>query len=245
MSAEDIYRVMKEVNGQLETLLKREDFVTKSELAKYTQLVQAQQVPAPDPAKVAQLLLPALLAQLPKQVPLKLTVSTKGIADILSPVVNQQVTAIEASNERLLRGLAQPPVAIESRLSVLLQTADKLVTDARAVVDKIPARVPIDFMRSWRNIILLMLSPLMLVMLLLLATGTFSKEPVATYNNLAVAYTKLREDAVNLKKRDESLRQRQAVQQRELEFYRSEVQRYRQQFPKSRTILRLYAPARK
>lgn len=245
MSADEIYNLMKQVNGHLETLLNREDFVTKSELANYTKVVQQQQVPAPDPAKVAQLLLPALLAQLPKQAPFKVAVSTKDVADILSPVVNQQVAAIEASNERLLRGLAQPSTAMEARFSALLQTADKLVTDARAVVSKIPTRVPIDFMCSWRDVFLLMLSPLTLVMLLLLVTGTFSKEPVATYNSLVEAYSSLKVRTLHLKRHDDSLWQRQVNQQRELEFYRGEVKRYRQQFPKSRTVLRLYAPARR
>ena len=243
MDAEKIYQLMIKVSGQLETLLAREDFVTKSELAKYTQAIKQQQVPAPDSAKLAQYLLPELVAQLPRQLPMRVQVAPKEVAELLSPVISRQATTIEASNEKLLRGLPQHLAAIEVSLAGWFQTIKTVEVSWRAAAATLPHRVAVDFVRGWRELFIIALGPVVVVMILLLLAGAFSKEPVSTYNEVVTKYKNLATDYNALKAQSNSLQGGQAAQQRELNFYRAEVQRYRQKNPKVRAVLPLYAPA--
>ncbi len=242
MNAEKIYELMVTVSKQLEELLARKDFVTQSELTKYTQVLKEQQVPAPDPARLAQLLLPALVAQLPTQLPLKVEVPAEKIAELLSPVVNQQVKAIEVSNRGLLSGLSQHLTAMKTSLDAGLQASKETADSLRAAAASIPRKVPVDFLRGWRELLLTALGPMTLVLLLLLIGGAFSKEPVATYNSVVKEYGRLKRYSTGLKAQGDSLQQKQAGQQRELNFYRAEVQRYRQKNPKAKALLPLYSP---
>ena len=116
ITAETIYNLMAAVKAQLEQVLQREAPITRAELAQHTKEVRAQVIPPPDPLKVAQALLPALVVQLPRQLPMNVTVPSERIVELLSPVVNQQVTDIQATNSRVLREMGQYIVKLEALL---------------------------------------------------------------------------------------------------------------------------------
>ncbi|AMR25442.1 hypothetical protein A0257_22380 (plasmid) [Hymenobacter psoromatis] len=192
MSADDIYKLMKDVQVQLEAFLKREEPITRAELAEYSKVIKAQAVPVLDPIRLAQQLMPELVAQLPKQLPMKVELKTEEIAKLLSPVINRQVAAIEATNERLLRGLTQHLATIDATLAARLQALETREASLRAATDRIPSKVSVDFVRGFRDLAMIALGPLALGMVILALGGAFSKEPVATYNALVEAYGTLK-----------------------------------------------------
>lgn len=245
MTADDIYALMLVVQARLEAFLKREEPLTRAELAKFIEAVKAQPAPVQDPVELAQLLMPELIAQLPKQLPMKVDAKTEEIVKLLSPVINRQVSAIEATNERLLRVLPQHLVALDAMLAARLQALQAREVSTRAVIDKMPSKVEVDFVRSWQKLGMVAFGPMLGMLAILAMCGAFSKEPVATYNSMVKAYYNIKAYNATLNRERDSLRQVQATQGKELNFYRDKVRQYRKKFPKSAPGLPLYSPVKK
>jgi hypothetical protein len=86
----------------------------------------------------------------------------------------------------------------------------------------------------------------MLAMLVILGMiGTFSKDPVANYNGVFQAYLNYKAKSVRLARLADSLRQDEAIQRKELVFYRNQLRQYRKKFPKSAPSLPPYLPTKK
>jgi len=245
ITAEKIYELMVSVQAKLEQVLKREEPITRAELAEFIKALRAQAAPVQDPVKLAQQLLPELIAQLPKQLPVKLDPKTEEIVKLLSPVVNRQVAAIEATNERLLRGLNQHLAAINAMLATQLQALKERNESLEATAAKFPTRVDVNIVDGFRNLALVALSPVLFVLGVLGATGSFSKEPVATYNGLVYEYSNLKERYSGLVKRRDSLQRVESALRNELYFYKTQVRENRKRFPKLAPKLLLYAPVKK
>lgn len=245
MTADDIYNLMKALQAQLEIILKREEPITRAELAEYIKVVRGQAVPVQDPVKLAQQLLPELLAQLPKQVPLKIELKTEEIVRLLSPAVNSQVAAIETTNQQLLRGLTQHLAAIDATLATRLQALKEREESLRATAAKVPSKVEVNIIDGFRNLALVAFGPLLFVLAMLGAIGVFSKEPVDTYNAVVRAYGEVKADNTKLAKHNDSLQRVELAQRKELDFYRTQVRRYRKKFPKRAADLPLYSPVKK
>jgi hypothetical protein len=245
MTADDIYNLMKAVQAQLEIILKREEPITRAELAEYSKIVKAQAAPSLDPVKLAQQLMPQLIAQLPKQLPLKVEPNTEEIVKLLSPVINKQVTDIQATNERLLQSLPQHLANLDEMLAARLQGLKDQDASLGKTADRFPRKVEVDFVRSWLNLVLVALGPLLAVLIILGICGAFSKEPVATFNDTFRAYRQYRAYSSRLEKQNDSLRRVEFTQRKELNFYRSQVHQYRKKFPKSAPYLPPFLPAKK
>jgi DNA repair exonuclease SbcCD ATPase subunit len=252
ISADDVYKIMVAVNAQLEIILGREDPITRAELAEYSKVVKAQAAPVLDPLKLAQQLLPQLLAQLPKQLPLKVEPKTEEIVKLLSPVINQQVTAIQTTNERLLRGLTQHLTTLDATLTA--QALDLKERDAsfRGTTDRIPKEVKVDYVGGRLKLALLALGPMLALLVILKVSGAFSKDPIITFNETFKAYHEYKKSyeeyksySDNLEKQNQELRQVKSAQQKELNFYRNQVHQYRKKFPRSAPYLPPYLPAKK
>ena len=186
-----------------------------------------------------------MIAQLPKQLPVKLDPKTEEIVKLLSPVVNRQVAAIEATNERLLRGLNQHLVAINAALATQLQGLKERDESLQATAAKFPTRVDVNIVDGYRNLALVALSPVLFILAVLGSTGSFSKEPVATYNALVYEHINLKELYMDLVKHRDSLQRVESAQRNELYFYRTQVRENRKQFPKLAPKLLLYSPVKK
>lgn len=234
MDSNEIYSLMKDLQVQLNRITAFEPPITKPDLEAFTKVVRAQAVPAPDSAKVAQALLPELVKQLPGQLPMKVDVQTDYILAILSPLVNKQVTAIQATNERVLREMGLHLVRLEALLEKGRQAS--LESEARygALVTQLPKTVSVNLGQGWRRVAAIAMGTLAVVMLILALAGVFRKEPVRSYNDLVSLHARLL-------KQDTALRGQQAVQQQKLSAlekernaYRDEVLSYRKKFPKAR-----------
>ncbi|OGX90157.1 hypothetical protein [Hymenobacter coccineus] len=245
MTAEEIYHLMKALQGQLEIILKREEPITRAELVGFVKEIRAQPVSAPDPVKLAQQLMPQLMAQLPKQLPMKIEPKTEEVAKLLSPLVNEQVTAITATNERLLVGLTQHLATSDATLAARLKDLEARDASFQKTTDRIPRRVEVDFVRGWLNLAYVALGPLLIVLAILGMIGTFSKDPVANYNRVFQAYVDCRARSISLARANDSLRQEGFAQRKELIFYRNQLRQHRKKFPKFAAGLPVYSPAKK
>ncbi|MGI4742593.1 MAG: hypothetical protein ACRYG7_46130 [Janthinobacterium lividum] len=245
MTAEEIYNLMKALQSQLEVILKREEPITRAELGAFIKEIRAQPVPAPDPVKLAQQLLPQLMAQLPKQLPMKIEPKTEEVAKLLSPLINQQVTAIKATNERLLLGLTQHLAASDATLAARLKALEARDASFQKTTDRIPSRVEVDFVRGWLNLAYVAFGPMLIMLAILGIAGAFSKEPIANYNGVYRAYASYRARSTSLARANDSLRQEGFAQRKELIFYRNQLRQHRKKFPKLAAGLPVYSPAKK
>jgi len=245
MTADDIYNLMKALQGQLEIILKREEPITRAELNGFIKEIKEQPVPPQDPVKLAQQLMPQLMAQLPRQLPMKIEPKTEEIAKLLSPLINQQVTAIEATNERLLGGLTQHLATINATLTARLKDLEARDASFQKTTDRIPRRVEVDFVRGWRNLAYVAFGPMLTMLAILGMIGTFSKDPVINYNHVFQAYLNYKAHDAMLARVNDSLRQKEFIQRKELIFYRNQLRQYRKRFPKSASSLPVYLPGKK
>lgn len=233
ISADSIYHLMVAVQAQLQQVLKREEPITRAELEQYIKAVRAQAVPVHDPVKLAQQLLPQLVAQLPKQLPMNVTAPSERIVELLSPVVNQQVAAIQTTNGRVLREMGLYIVKLEA----LLEKARKANVDSEerygALLAKIPKTVSVNLGQGWRRVLAIIMGTMAFVLLTLALSGKFSKE-VESYNILVRNYKKLYAEHAALRKQRTQQQQRLSVLEKERNAYRTEVSAYRKRFPKAR-----------
>ena len=251
-TAEDVYNTMVAVNAKLEIFLGKEDPITKAELAEYSKVLKAKAAPVLDPVQLARQLLPELIAQLPKQLPLRVEPKTEEIVKLLSPLVNQQVAAIQATNERLLRGLTQHLTTLDATLDAQVLNLKERDASLRETADRIPKEVKVNYVGGRLKSVLLAFGPMLAMLVIIKISDAFLKDPVVTFNETFKAYARYKKSyseykaySASLEKQNQKLQQVELAQQKELNFYRNQVHQYRKKFPKSTPYLPPYLPAKK
>lgn len=233
MGPSEIYQLMTDLKVQLERITAFEAPITKPDLEDYTKGLKAPPPIRLDSAKVAQMLLPLLIAQLPGQLPMKVSVPSEKIVELLAPLINQQVTAIQTTNERVLREMSRYLTALEATLAKGQQASRESEARLEAIVTRIPKKVPVDFLQGWRVVLGMSLGPLVVAMLVLASAGVFRKEPVESFNLVVRRYGELRTLNITLHEQNARQQQRQSELEKERNAYRTEAESYRKKFPRA------------